>query len=117
MAALLEPLPHALMITGLVFIMMVLIEYINVQNRGWWQERLRESGWKQHAIASGLGAVPGYLGAFTVVSLITEPSLRKLLPFLVGVVTSGRRVGFEPYLLAMAPEDRRKKEPTTSIPT
>jgi len=64
-----ETLPHALMITGFVFIMMVLIEYLNVQTRGWWQDGLRNSGWKQYAIAVGLGAVPGCLGAFTVVSL------------------------------------------------
>jgi hypothetical protein len=69
MAVLLDTLPQALMITGFVFIMMVLIEYINVQTRGWWQDGLRNSGWRQYAIASGLGAVPGCLGAFTVVSL------------------------------------------------
>ncbi len=57
------------MITGFVFIMMVLIEYINVQTRGWWQDGLKNSGWRQYAVAVGLGAVPGCLGAFTVVSL------------------------------------------------
>jgi hypothetical protein len=64
-----DTLPQALMITGFVFIMMVLIEYINVQTRGWWQDGLKNSGWKQYAVAVGLGAVPGCLGAFTVVSL------------------------------------------------
>ncbi len=69
MTILWDTLPHALMITGFVFIMMVLIEYLNVQTKGWWQDGLKNTGWKQYAIAVGLGAVPGCLGAFTVVSL------------------------------------------------
>jgi hypothetical protein len=60
---------RALMITGFVFIMMVLIEYLNVLTRGWWQKGLKDSGWRQYAVASALGSVPGCLGAFTVVSL------------------------------------------------
>ncbi len=60
---------HALMITAFVLTMMVLIEYINIQTEGWWQEGLRRSGWKQYAIAVALGGLPGCLGAFTVVSL------------------------------------------------
>jgi hypothetical protein len=64
-----DTMPHALMITGFVLIMMVLIEYLNVQTRGWWQDGLERSRWKQYAISSGLGALPGCLGAFTVVSL------------------------------------------------
>ena len=64
-----DTVPRALMITGFVFIMMVLIEYLNVLTRGWWQEGLKNSGWRQYAVASTLGAIPGCLGAFTVVSL------------------------------------------------
>jgi hypothetical protein len=140
-----ETLPRALMITGFVFIMMVLIEYLNVQTRGWWQDGLRNSGWKQYAIAVGLGAVPGCLGAFTVVSLYAHgavsfgalvgtmiatsgdeafvmlamfprealllrplgPDVFALVFLLIGFVMSGRKVGFEPYLLDIAPEGRR----------
>ena len=58
-----------MMITGFVFIMMVLIEYINVQTSGRWQSGLKRSLWRQYALASFLGAIPGCLGAFTVVSL------------------------------------------------
>ena len=36
-------LKHALMITSFVLIMMLLIEYINVQTRGAWQQALRKS--------------------------------------------------------------------------
>lgn len=66
---------HALLITGFVLTMMVLIEYINVRTRGWWQEGLSRSGWRQYAIALTLGAIPGCLGAFTVVSLYAHGAL------------------------------------------
>ncbi len=69
MTLLSHTLSHALMITGFVFIMMLLVEYLNVQTQGWWQEDLGRSRWKQYPIALALGAVPGCLGAFTVVSL------------------------------------------------
>ena len=57
------------MITSFVFIMMLLIEYINVQTSGSWQESLKKSRWGQYILGSLLGALPGCLGAFTVVSL------------------------------------------------
>ena len=64
-----EILKHAILITSFVFIMMLLIEYINVQTRGSWQEKLRGSKLGQYLFAVVLGAIPGCLGAFTVVSL------------------------------------------------
>ncbi len=54
---------HALMITGFVFVMMLIIEYINVQTKGLWQNNLSESKWKQYFFAAILGAIPGCLGA------------------------------------------------------
>ena len=65
-------LEHALMITSFVFIMMLLIEYINVQTNGRWQETLKQSRWGQYLLCAGLGAIPGCLGAFTVVSLYSH---------------------------------------------
>lgn len=62
-------LQHALMITGFVFVMMLVIEYIHVQTRGDWQEKLTESRWGQYLLAAVLGAIPGCLGPFTVVAL------------------------------------------------
>jgi hypothetical protein len=75
MPTLIGILSHALMITGFVLTMMVLIEYANVLTRGWWQEGLKRSGWRQYAIAAALGAVPGCLGAFTVVSLYAHGAM------------------------------------------
>jgi hypothetical protein len=60
---------HAVMITGFVFMMMLVIEYLNVITNGVWQSGLRGSRWRQYLLASFLGATPGCLGAFAVVSL------------------------------------------------
>lgn len=62
----------SIMISGFVFIMMVLIEYINVQSKGLWQKHLTGSKWKQYLISGVLGAIPGCLGAFVVVALYTH---------------------------------------------
>jgi len=63
---------QSIMITGFVFIMMLLIEYINVQSKGLWQKHLTGKKWKQYLIAGLLGAIPGCLGAFTIVTLFTH---------------------------------------------
>jgi hypothetical protein len=68
-------LKHALMITSFVLIMMLLIEYINVQTRGVWQHVLRGSRGGQILFGAVLGATPGCLGAFTAVSLYSHRSL------------------------------------------
>ncbi len=80
---------HAIMITSFVLMMMLLIEYINVQTRGEWQKNLKNSRFKQYVLAAVLGVIPGCLGAFTVVSLYSH----RMVSFgaLVGVMiaTSG----------------------------
>ena len=63
---------NALMITGFVFVMMLVIEYVNVQSHGLWQKNLSGSKWKQYIVAGLLGAIPGCLGAFTVVALFSH---------------------------------------------
>jgi len=68
----LEILRHTLMISSFVFIMMLLIEYINVQTEGRLQDVLKNSRWSQYFLGAFLGAVPGCLGAFTVVSLYSH---------------------------------------------
>ncbi len=67
-----ESLTHAIMITGFVFVMMLVIEYLNVLTQGAWQQGLRGSRWRQYVLASLLGATPGCLGAFAVVSLFSH---------------------------------------------
>lgn len=65
-------LSHALMITGFVFVMMLVIEYLNILTAGVWQRGLQGSRWQQYLLASLLGATPGCLGAFAVVSLYSH---------------------------------------------
>jgi hypothetical protein len=67
-----ELIDHAFMITAFVFLMMLLIEYINVMTKGRWQVFLRKSNWGNYVLSALLGAIPGCLGAFTVVSLYTH---------------------------------------------
>lgn len=65
-------LKHALMITSFVLIMMLLIEYINVQTKGIWQQGIQKNRFGQYLLGAFLGATPGCLGAFTVVSLYSH---------------------------------------------
>lgn len=92
---------HAIMITGFVFMMMVLIEYLNVLSRGLWQKGLRGGLWKQYLFASFLGATPGCLGAFTAVSLYTHREITLGALVAAMIATSGD----ESFLmLSMIPE-------------
>lgn len=77
------------MITGFVFMMMLVIEYLNVITRGVWARGLRGGRWRQYLLASVLGATPGCLGAFAVVSLYAhgEISLGALVAAMIA--TSG----------------------------
>jgi len=69
---LIATMKHALMITSFVFIMMLVVEYINVQSSGGWKRLFEGKRWRQYLLAAGLGALPGCLGAFTVVTLYSH---------------------------------------------
>jgi hypothetical protein len=60
---------HAMMITGFVAVMMVVIEYVNVLSRGVWMRALAAGRFRQYLLAAILGAIPGCLGSFVAVSL------------------------------------------------
>ncbi|MCI1719470.1 MAG: putative manganese transporter [Bacteroidales bacterium] len=68
----LEALRNAIMITGLVIIMMLLIEYLNIESRGKWFSKLKDSKPKQILLGSFLGVIPGCVGGFAAVSLFTH---------------------------------------------
>lgn len=92
---------HTIMVTGFVFIMMVLIEFINVQSQGFWQKHLAENTWKQYVFAGLLGALPGCLGAYTVVALFTH----RLVSFGALVTTMIATSGDEAFVMfAMFPQ-------------
>jgi len=72
----------ALMITGFVLVMMLIIEYLNVATAGRWRQKLAQRRWTQYLLVVLLGVLPGCLGAFTVVAMYTH-----------GLVTLGAVVG------------------------
>lgn len=65
-------LKQTLIITSFVFSMMLMVEYINVVTKGKWQTKLSKSKFGQYVLSILIGAVPGCLGAFTVVSLYSH---------------------------------------------
>jgi len=92
---------NAFTITGFVFVMMLVIEYINVQSRGIWQKGLTGNKWRQYLIAAILGAIPGCLGAFTVVALFSH----RLVSFGALVTTMIATSGDEAFVMfAMFPQ-------------
>lgn len=60
---------HAVMITSFVFMMMLVIEYINIITASPWQSALNGSRLKQYLLTAFLDATPGCLEAFAVVGL------------------------------------------------
>jgi len=101
MKILVEVLRQALMITGFVFVMMLIIEYINVQTKGLWQNNLVKNQWKQYFLAAFLGAIPGCLGAFTAVTLFSH----RIISFGAVVTAMIATSGDEAFvMLAMFPQ-------------
>ncbi len=77
------------MITGFVFVMMLVIEYINVLTSGDWQQRLARHQWGQYVAAAFLGAIPGCLGAFVVVAMYSHRVLTLGAVVAAMIATSG----------------------------
>lgn len=59
---------HSVMITMFVFVMMLIVDYLNVLTKGRMSTGLKESRWRQYTVSSFLGATPGCLGAYLNVS-------------------------------------------------
>ncbi|MDR2358756.1 MAG: putative manganese transporter [Prevotellaceae bacterium] len=68
----LDILKNTFLITGLVMVMLLLIEYINVRSHGHSLKRLQQSPLGQVVASALLGLVPGCIGGFAVVSLFTH---------------------------------------------
>jgi hypothetical protein len=79
----------SIQITGFIFIMMLVIEYINVQTRGILLDNFTRSSWKPYLIAGILGAIPGCLGAFTVVTLYAHRKISIGAVISAMIATSG----------------------------
>ncbi len=70
-----ESLNGAILISGLVTVMMMLIESLNVSSHGDMLRRLARNKGGQVALATFLGAIPGCMGGYAAVSLYTHGAM------------------------------------------
>jgi len=80
---------HALIITGFVMAMMLLLEYVNVMTRGRADAALSRSPRGQILLGTLLGALPGCLGAYATVSLFIHRVLSLGAVVATMIATSG----------------------------
>ncbi|MBR1513359.1 MAG: arsenic efflux protein [Bacteroidales bacterium] len=96
----LDVLKNSILITGLVIIMMLLLEYINLNSHGKWFSGLRQRPFGQVILGAGLGLIPGCMGGFATVSMYSH----KLLSFGALVAMMIASSGDEAFvMLAMIP--------------
>ena len=65
-------LRNSILITGLVVVMMMMIESLNIESKGMVFKGLRKTKTGQVIIAALLGSIPGCMGGFATVSLYTH---------------------------------------------
>ncbi len=95
-------LKNGLLITGLVTVMMLMIEFINVSSHGRWFERLKGAPNKQVFLGALLGLIPGCVGGFAAVSLYTH----RLIGFGALIAMMIASSGDEAFvMLALIPKD------------
>ena len=70
-----DALSNAILITGLVVVMMMMIESLNIESKGMFFKGLRKTRTGQVVIGALLGAIPGCMGGFATVSLYTHRML------------------------------------------
>jgi hypothetical protein len=100
-SAVAEELLHAALITGLVFVMMALVELATVATHGHMTQRLTTGRLRQYLVAAVLGLLPGCAGTYLAVSMYSHGSLS------LGAVTAAliATAGDESFvMLAMIPE-------------
>lgn len=97
----LEILYKSIMITGFVWLMMLIIEYLNVLTRGAWQRGLISNKWMQYLLAVILGGTPGCLGAFAAVAMCSHGVISIGALVAAMIATSGDEAF---VMLAMFPE-------------
>lgn len=98
----LDVLRNSFLITGLVIIMMLMIEYVNIHSEGRLFSRLRQRRFGQVVLGAGLGILPGCMGGFAAVSMYSH----KLLSFGALVAMMIASSGDEAFvMLAMIPKE------------
>ncbi len=98
----LDVLRNSVLITGLVMIMMLMIEFVNIHSHGKWFTRLRRNRFGQVVLGAGLGLIPGCMGGFAAVSMYSH----KLLSFGALIAMMIASSGDEAFvMLAMIPKE------------
>ena len=96
-----EALRNSILITGLVVVMMMMIESLNIESKGLFFKGLRKTKTGQVVIGALLGAIPGCMGGFATVSLYTH----RMLSFGALVAMMIASSGDESFMmLAMIPQ-------------
>ena len=96
-----DALRNSILITGLVVVMMMMIESLNIESKGLFFRGLRKTKTGQVVIGALLGALPGCMGGFATVSLYTH----RMLSFGALVAMMIASSGDESFImLAMIPE-------------
>ena len=96
-----EILRNSILITGLVIVMMMMIEALNIESKGLFFKGLKKSRTGQVIIGALLGSIPGCMGGFATVSLYTH----RMLSFGALVAMMIASSGDESFImLAMIPE-------------
>lgn len=97
-----DVLRNSFLITGLVIIMMLMIELINIHSEGRFFTRLRQHRFGQVVLGAGLGIIPGCMGGFAAVSMYSH----KLLSFGALIAMMIASSGDEAFvMLAMIPKE------------
>lgn len=97
-----DVLRNSVLITGLVIIMMLLLEFVNLNSHGKWFTKLRQNHFGQVVLGAGLGIVPGCMGGFAAVSMYSH----KLLSFGALIAMMIASSGDEAFvMLAMIPKE------------
>ena len=94
-------LRNSILITGLVVVMMMMIESLNIESKGLFFKGLRRTKVGQVVIGALLGSIPGCMGGFATVSLYTH----RMFSFGALVAMMIASSGDESFvMLAMIPE-------------
>lgn len=80
---------QALKITVFVLVMMMILEYITVQTKNRWTQRLKKSPGGQILLSALLGLMPGCMGTFAVVSMYVHRSVGFAALITALIATSG----------------------------
>ena len=100
--SIIEVIRQTLLVSGFVFFMLMIIEYLHVQTRGKIEQQLTRNKSGNILISTFLGSLPGCMGTFAVVSLFTH----NLSGFSGMIAASIATFGDEAFILfSSAPAD------------